>query len=70
MTGANVATVGFIGLGSMGRAAARNLQRAGFALVVHDLRREAGAPLEEHGATWADSPAAVIRARPLRPSRP
>ncbi len=52
-------TVGFIGLGNMGRAAARNLQRAGFALVVHDIRREAGAPLEEHGAVWADSPADV-----------
>ncbi|MEI7742200.1 MAG: NAD(P)-dependent oxidoreductase [Chloroflexota bacterium] len=55
-----MATVGFIGLGNMGRAAARNLQRAGFDLVVNDIRREAGAPLEEHGATWADSPAAVI----------
>lgn len=52
-------TVGFIGLGNMGRAAARNLQRAGFGLVVHDIRREAGAPLEEHGAVWADSPAEV-----------
>lgn len=55
-------TIGFIGLGNMGRASARNLQRAGFSLVVHDLRREAGAPLEEHGATWADSPAAVVAA--------
>lgn len=53
-------TVGFIGLGNMGRAAARNLQRAGFNLVVHDIRREAGTPLEEHGAAWADSPAAVV----------
>ena len=53
-------TVGFIGLGNMGRAAARNLQRAGFDLVVHDIRREAGEPLEAHGAAWADSPAAVI----------
>ncbi len=52
--------VGFIGLGNMGRAAARNLQRAGFDLVVHDIRREAGTPLEEHGAVWADSPADVV----------
>jgi 3-hydroxyisobutyrate dehydrogenase len=57
-----VTTVGFIGLGNMGRAAARNLQRAGFSLVVHDIRREAGAPLEEHGAAWAESPAAVASA--------
>lgn len=55
-------TIGFIGLGNMGRACARNLQRAGFPVVVHDIRREAGAPLEEHGATWADSPAAVVAA--------
>jgi len=55
-------TVGFIGLGNMGGAAARNLQRAGFPLVVHDLRQEAAATLIEHGATWAGSPAEVIAA--------
>ena len=39
--------VGFIGLGNMGGAAARNLMRAGFEVWVHDIRREAGASLEE-----------------------
>lgn len=52
--------VGFIGLGNMGGAAARNLQRAGFDLTVHDIRRQAGDRLVEAGATWAGSPAAVI----------
>ena len=51
--------VGFIGLGTMGKNAALNLIRAGFQLVVHDIRTEAGGPLIERGATWADSPAAV-----------
>ncbi len=52
--------VGFIGLGNMGGAAARNLQRAGYALTVHDLRRAAAERLLEHGAQWADSPAEVL----------
>jgi 3-hydroxyisobutyrate dehydrogenase len=52
--------VGFIGLGNMGGATARNLQRAGFALTVHDLRKEAGDKLVQHGARWADTPADVV----------
>lgn len=52
--------IGFIGLGNMGGAAARNLQRAGYDLWVHDIRHEAAASLIEHGATWAESPAAMI----------
>jgi 3-hydroxyisobutyrate dehydrogenase len=32
------------------------VSKAGFALVVHDLRRDAAVPLLEHGAAWADSP--------------
>lgn len=52
--------VGFIGLGNMGGAAARNLQRAQFELTVHDLRRQAAEPLVERGACWADTPADVV----------
>lgn len=52
--------VGFIGLGMMGGAAARNLQRAGFELVVHDLRAAAAEPLLAHGARWAGSPAETL----------
>ena len=52
--------VGFIGLGTMGRNAALNIRRKGFAMVVHDIRPEAGAPLLQKGAEWAKSPADVI----------
>ncbi len=48
--------VGFIGLGNMGGPMAGFVAKAGFALVVHDLRRDAAAPLLERGAVWADSP--------------
>jgi len=52
--------VGFIGLGNMGGAAARNILRAGFDLVVFDIRKEAAEALIEHGASWAASPVEVI----------
>ncbi len=52
--------IGFIGLGNMGSAAARNVQRAGFELFVHDIRREAGDALVADGATWCDTPAQMI----------
>jgi 3-hydroxyisobutyrate dehydrogenase len=51
--------VGFIGLGTMGRHMASNLMKAGYELVVHDVRREAAAPHCAAGAVWADSPRAV-----------
>ena len=52
--------VGLIGLGNMGGAAARNLQRAGFDLTVHDIRKQAADKLIAHGAHWADTPADTI----------
>jgi 3-hydroxyisobutyrate dehydrogenase len=55
-------TVGFIGLGSMGGGMTRNLQAAGFPLVVHDVRREAAEELIAGGARWADSAAEVAAA--------
>src|SRR3989442_3080815 len=54
--------IGFIGLGTMGRHMASNLIRAGHALVVHDVRREAAAPHRDAGAGWADTPRAVAEA--------
>ena len=48
--------VGFIGLGTMGAFIAANLQKAGHDLVVHDVRREAGANRLAAGAVWADTP--------------
>ena len=52
--------VGFIGLGTMGAPAARNIMRRGFPLVVHDIRADAARPLIEAGAKWAASPADVL----------
>src|SRR5205809_3739969 len=51
--------VGFIGLGNVGAPMAGFVVGAGFSLVVHDLRREAAAPLLDRGAAWADSPSDV-----------
>ncbi|MBS3652087.1 NAD(P)-dependent oxidoreductase [Pseudaminobacter sp. 19-2017] len=53
--------VGFIGLGMMGANAARNILRAGYPMVVHDIKPEAGKPLIEAGAKWADTPAEVMQ---------
>src|SRR5262249_11550417 len=54
-------TVGFIGLGNMGAAMASNIRKAGYALVVHDVRIEATRRLVEAGARVATSPAEVAR---------
>ena len=54
-------TIGFIGLGLMGRPMAKNLLKAGYPLVVHS--RSAG-PIEElvaAGAERAPSPAEIAR---------
>ena len=51
--------VGFIGLGNMGEPLAAFVRKAGFSLVVHDLRKEVAAPLLERGAVWADAPSEV-----------
>jgi 3-hydroxyisobutyrate dehydrogenase-like beta-hydroxyacid dehydrogenase len=48
--------VGFVGVGIMGSRMAGNLQKAGFKLVVHDLRRQAASHLLNANADWADSP--------------
>jgi len=48
--------VGFIGLGIMGGAMASNLQRAGYRLVVNDIRRAAAERHLQAGAEWADMP--------------
>lgn len=47
--------VGFIGLGTMGGSMALNVRRAGYEVVVNDLRREVADPLIAAGCTWADS---------------
>jgi 3-hydroxyisobutyrate dehydrogenase-like beta-hydroxyacid dehydrogenase len=54
-------TVGFIGLGNMGAAMASNIRKAGYALVVHDVRADAARRLAEAGARVGASPAEVAR---------
>jgi len=49
-------TIGFIGLGIMGRPMATNLLKAGFALVVFDINSAAVKDLVEIGAQTASSP--------------
>src|SRR5262249_4895291 len=54
-------TVGFIGLGIMGRPMARNLIKAGYPLVVHNRSRAAVDELVGAGANGAASPRDVAR---------
>ena len=52
-------TVGYIGLGIMGKSMARNILKAGYPLVVHNRSRGAVAELVAGGAKEANSPAEV-----------
>jgi 3-hydroxyisobutyrate dehydrogenase len=52
-------TIGFIGLGRMGSGMAGNIQKAGYPMIVHDVREEAAKPLLEGGARLGSSPAEV-----------
>ncbi|MCC7160920.1 MAG: 2-hydroxy-3-oxopropionate reductase [Anaerolineae bacterium] len=52
-------TIGFIGLGLMGRPMAENLLRTGYPLVVHNRSREAVDALAAQGARAAHSPREV-----------
>lgn len=54
-------TVGYIGLGLMGKSIARNILKAGFPLVVHNRSRAAVDELAAEGAKPAFSPAEVAR---------
>lgn len=54
-------TIGFIGLGTMGRPMARNLLRKGFGLVVYDVVAERARAVVADGAKAATAPAEVAR---------
>jgi 3-hydroxyisobutyrate dehydrogenase len=54
--------LGFIGLGTMGKHMASNLQKAGHELVVNDARAAAAEPHLKAGAKWADTPKQVAEA--------
>jgi len=49
--------IGFIGLGTIGSVVAEHLRKAGYPMVVHDIRPEALDPLVKVGAQLATSPA-------------
>jgi 2-hydroxy-3-oxopropionate reductase len=51
-----IKTIGFIGLGLMGKPMARNLIRGGYRLIVHNRSRTAVDELAAEGATAAFSP--------------
>ena len=53
--------VGYIGLGLMGSAMARNLMKAGFSLVVHNRSQSIVQQLVSEGPTAAASPKAVAQ---------
>ena len=53
--------LGFIGVGNIGAPIAGQLLRAGYSLVVHDLRPEAAQSLLRAGAIWSNSTAALAR---------
>jgi 2-hydroxy-3-oxopropionate reductase len=52
-------TIGYIGLGLMGKSIARNILKGGFPLVVHNRSRAAVDELAAEGASPAASPAEV-----------
>jgi len=52
-------TIGFIGLGIMGKPMARNLMKAGYKLVVYNRSRAPMGEFAAEGAVTADSPKAV-----------
>jgi 4-hydroxybutyrate dehydrogenase/sulfolactaldehyde 3-reductase len=58
-------TIGFVGLGRMGRPMASNLARKGFRLVVNDINRAAVAELEQLQCRGVESAAQVAREAPV-----
>jgi len=52
-------TIGFIGLGVMGKSMVRNLMKAGYPMVVYTRTKGKAAELLNEGAKWVDSPKAV-----------
>jgi 2-hydroxy-3-oxopropionate reductase len=55
-------TVGFVGVGIMGKPMAENVMAAGYDVVAHNRSREPVEALADQGATPADSPAEVTEA--------
>jgi 3-hydroxyisobutyrate dehydrogenase len=53
--------IGFVGLGTIGGVIAKNIRKAGYPLVVHDIRPEAMQALVDTGCERAESAADVAR---------
>ena len=53
-------TIGFIGLGIMGKPMAKNLIKAGYTLVVSDLNKGSVNELLQLGSTTANNPAEIV----------
>jgi 3-hydroxyisobutyrate dehydrogenase len=53
--------IGFVGLGTIGGAIVRNIQKAGHSMVVHDILPQAAQRLVKEGTWPAGSPAEVAR---------
>lgn len=54
-------TIGFIGIGVMGKSMAENLLNAGHSLCVYTRTKEKAAQLLERGAVWQTSPAKIAQ---------
>ena len=54
-------TVGFIGLGVMGRSMARHIRSAGYPLLVYNRTRARADEILGLGAQWRDSAGAVAK---------
>lgn len=54
--------IGFIGLGNVGGKLAGSLLRNGHVVTVRDLDRQAAQPFLDQGASWGESPAAMMEA--------
>ena len=63
MPAASIRSVGFIGLGDIGRPMAQRLADSAFDLQVHDVSDAALAPFRARGVAVADSPAAMAAER-------
>lgn len=54
-------TIGWIGLGNMGKPMCKNLINAGYPAVINDVSKDLVADVLDLGAQWADSPAEVAK---------
>ena len=62
MTSNRLPTLGFVGIGVMGRSMAGHLLEAGYPLHIYNRTRSKADALVSQGARWQDSPADVAKA--------